>query len=464
MSEAGGSSVPPSDNNGNSTPKDRHEPRGRKPNDQLPPSRAREVQRAFRLRRAEHLAALEERILHLEQENNSLRALLNLPITDKGRIGSGPTGRGKSLKEGGVPMSERVRARKEARARERIALGLPMVESSENELDMEMDERDLRNTDTLSPRLGATSSNTPLNHQLSSNNNNNNNNAQQQQQQQQQPPLFTNPPGNVSPAAFNYNLPMPFNLPVSPDTQFSDFTNSDLYKNTVGNVNVSGSTPNFGGMFSMFDTPPPSTSNDQNHNNDHSSSSNNNNNNNNHHNNHKPISSSSSNQHHHQQHHQQHQQQQQQQQHQQQQQQQPQGGQPVQLDLLTRLKSCCHVSDSHVVNDPGLLVFATRLCQQFGCSFNGSHLDPNPHSDNEHLTLEDSWRSLKMTLDPVGDPDGENRINTGKMASELVIRAAQSRGGNNPNSGWIMCRYREGLSIKKSMVQALVQGLGGKLD
>ncbi|WWC66559.1 uncharacterized protein I206_100462 [Kwoniella pini CBS 10737] len=450
---------------GGNTPKDRHEPRGRKPNDKLPPSRAREVQRAFRLRRAEHLATLEERILHLEQENGSLRALLNLPIADKGKIGSGPTGRGKSLKEGGVPMSERVRARKEARARERIALGLPMVESSENETDDAMNSsRDFRDSETLSPRASLPPP--PPIIPLTSNNNSSTQLHQQNQNQNHhiQQPLFGNQQnnnqnnnnnnnnnsgngGNLSPQPFNYQLPMPFNLPVSPDPQFPDFANSlntsDLYKSSG-----SGSTPNFGGMFSMFDTP-----NDQNeniNNNTNSSSTNKNSNL-------SPISPPQINQNHQHQHqHQHHQQQQQQQQHQ------PNN----QLDLLTRLKSCCHVSDSHVVNDPGLLVFATRLCQQFGCSFNGTHSDPNPRSDNENLTLEDSWRSLKLTLDPGGDADGENRINTGKMAAELVIRAANSRsGGNNQNnSSWIMCRFREGLSIKKSMIQALVTGLGGVLD
>ncbi|WVR05740.1 hypothetical protein IAU60_002765 [Kwoniella sp. DSM 27419] len=398
MSDAGSSTAPPSASN-SGPPKDRHEPRGRKPNDQLPPSRAREVQRAFRLRRAEHLAGLEERILQLEQENNSLRALLNLPQADRGKIGSGPTGRGKSLKEGGVPMSERVRARKEARERERRALGLPDIDTS--------DHSDYaRDSATLSPRASAAPSapsasapNHPPPPPISV------------------PPLF-NQPEAVSPAPFNYQLPMPFNLPVSPDSQFPDFTNnldaSSLYKTATG------STPNFNGMFTMFDNTPttehhpdPTTSQQANKQ--------------------PPISPPMTSG----------------------------AGSPAQLDLLTRLKSCCHVSDSHVVNDPGLLVFATRLCQSFGCSFAGTHTDAHPRSDAEHLTLEDSWRALKMTLDPGGDADGENRINTGKMAAELVVRAAHSRG---QGGGWITCRYREGLSIKRSMIAALIGGLGGKMD
>ncbi|KAI5454571.1 hypothetical protein NCC49_003465 [Naganishia albida] len=91
----------------------RGESRGRKKNENLPPSRAREVQRAFRARRAAHLAKLEDRIVELEAENTELRRLLLLPLPDRGVLGSGPTGRGKSLKEGGVPMSERVKAKRE---------------------------------------------------------------------------------------------------------------------------------------------------------------------------------------------------------------------------------------------------------------------------------------------------------------------------------------------------------------
>ncbi|KAJ9125310.1 hypothetical protein QFC22_000267 [Naganishia vaughanmartiniae] len=91
----------------------RGESRGRKKNENLPPSRAREVQRAFRARRAAHLAKLEDRILELENENTELRRLLLLPLPDRGVLGSGPTGRGKSLVEGGVPMSERVKAKRE---------------------------------------------------------------------------------------------------------------------------------------------------------------------------------------------------------------------------------------------------------------------------------------------------------------------------------------------------------------
>jgi hypothetical protein len=46
------------------------------------------------------------------------------------------------------------------------------------------------------------------------------------------------------------------------------------------------------------------------------------------------------------------------------------------------------------------------------------------------------------------------------MAAELVIRAAHSRGQGQ----WILCRYREGMSIKRSLVGGLVNGLGGNFE
>jgi hypothetical protein len=134
---------------------------------------------------------------------------------------------------------------------------------------------------------------------------------------------------------------------------------------------------------------------------------------------------------------------------------------PAQPDLLTRLRQCCHLSDSHVVNDPGLLIFATRLCQSFPCSFGGGHADGGSAvSDSEHLLLDDSWRLLRNQLDPGTDIDGENRINTGRMAAELVIRAAHSRG----SGGWITCRYAQGMSVKRALVAGLIQGLGGSFE
>ena len=85
--------------------------RGRKRNDNLPPNRARDVQRAFRARRAAHLQvqiirifidtsvliflckALEERVSELEAENDCLRQALSLPPSSRPPLGRGPTGK-----------------------------------------------------------------------------------------------------------------------------------------------------------------------------------------------------------------------------------------------------------------------------------------------------------------------------------------------------------------------------------
>ena len=90
--------------------------RGRKRNDNLPPNRARDVQRAFRARRAAHLQvqqftkiienfidinpflffyrkALEERVSELEVENDCLRQALSLLPSSRSPLGRGPTGK-----------------------------------------------------------------------------------------------------------------------------------------------------------------------------------------------------------------------------------------------------------------------------------------------------------------------------------------------------------------------------------
>lgn len=295
-------------------------------------------------------------------------------------------------------MSERVRARKEARERERRAKGLPIDMDSTDE-----DSGRDRETATLSPRAAsaAISSSAPP----SGSNHNHNHNHQHHQQQHNNNnnnmPLF----GQPEAGAFNYQLPMPFNIPVSPDPSFPDFAASSSLDSAL----FKGSNQqNYSNMFNMFDDtqPPPQPEPRR-----------------------SPITPPIPN------------------------------PTPPQPDLLTRLKACCHLSDSHVVNDPGLLIFATRLCQSFPCSFGGSHPETMGISDSEQLMLEDSWKALKSQLDPVGEADGENRINTGRMAAELVCRAAHSRG-----PGWIVCRYREGMSIKRQMISQLIQGLGGKFD
>ncbi|KAG8768759.1 hypothetical protein FRC12_005392 [Ceratobasidium sp. 428] len=77
--------------------------RGRKRNDNLPPNRARDVQRAFRARRTAHLQELEYRVEVLETENYRLRQMLSLPPSDRQPLGRGPTGRdpGKLLPKAG---------------------------------------------------------------------------------------------------------------------------------------------------------------------------------------------------------------------------------------------------------------------------------------------------------------------------------------------------------------------------
>ncbi|KAG5651740.1 hypothetical protein H0H81_007593 [Sphagnurus paluster] len=69
--------------------------RGRKRNDNLPPNRARDVQRAFRARRAAHLLALEQRVTELELENAKLRKMVGWPPDDRPPLGKGPTGKDK---------------------------------------------------------------------------------------------------------------------------------------------------------------------------------------------------------------------------------------------------------------------------------------------------------------------------------------------------------------------------------
>lgn len=320
-------------------------------------------------------------------------------------------------------MSERVRARKEARARERIARGLPPdARLGDSDTD------DERSSHGRSPSVATGQTALPPTNQPSGN-----------------PPPGQPAPSNATtgaiplfssaadlPAPYNFNLPTPFQLPISPEPHFDYNT---------GNLDFKAPSPNPFPIFSMFDN---NNGGDQNRQN-----------------------------------------QQQQQQHHQP----PQAPQPVppvnhqptpltdsskpspmspapgassvsQPDLLTRLKACCHLSDSHVVNDPGLLIFATRLCQSFPCPFGGSHPDSTPSDDPEQMLLEDAWRALKGTLDPGGEADGENRINTGRMAAELVVRAGASRG----NGQWIVCRFKEGMTIKKQLIQGLVAGFGGKLD
>jgi len=68
--------------------------RGRKPTEDTTPNRARDIQRAFRARRAAHLQSLETRIHELEDETDYLRGLLGMPPAARRPLGKGPTGRG----------------------------------------------------------------------------------------------------------------------------------------------------------------------------------------------------------------------------------------------------------------------------------------------------------------------------------------------------------------------------------
>lgn len=356
----------------------------------------------------------------LEGENTQLRALLSLPDADRPKIGSGPTGRGKSLKEGGVPMSERVRARKEARERERRARGLPPAEDGDTDSD---------SAGMTSPGVGGGVSSVTGNAGNTPNGASNIRPPTNTATPTGALPLFS-PPTDL-PAPYNFNLPTPFQLPISPEPQFN-----------YNGGNQDNSNNPFPTMFSMFDMQAQPQQNGQ----ADTHTNTNNNTNANTPNMHQPVDTKS-----------------------------PMSpataaaavsaaaaasANPNQPDLLTRLKACCHLSDSHVVNDPGLLIFATRLCQSFACPFGGSHPDSVPADDPEQMLLEDAWRALKATLDPGGDADGENRINTGRMAAELVVRAAASRG----NGEWIICRYKEGMTVKRALIGGLVQGFGGKLD
>jgi len=68
--------------------------RGRKRTEDPTPNRARDIQRAFRARRAAHLESLESRIRELEEENEYFRKLLSYPPANRPLLGKGPTGRG----------------------------------------------------------------------------------------------------------------------------------------------------------------------------------------------------------------------------------------------------------------------------------------------------------------------------------------------------------------------------------
>jgi hypothetical protein len=176
-------------------------------------------------------------------------------------------------------------------------------------------------------------------------------------------------------------------------------------------------------------------------------------------------------------------------------------------DLLHRLRHCCHLTDHHVATDPGLLLFASRLCLAVGCPFGGNHVEPegtergengggkrrkvesSGHDDESedpegYMKLEAAWLALRSHLDPSpsdanpilgipglsgGERDGQNEIATGRLAAEMVLRGARSKmqasqqGGTNGMTGsegtllayWIGCRRKSGLVIEKGLVDVI---------
>ncbi|GAA5962728.1 hypothetical protein JCM3765_006181 [Sporobolomyces pararoseus] len=64
--------------------------RGRRQDDTLPPSRSRDVQRAFRARRAAHLTHLESTVEWLQAENNALREKAGIPLDGPPLTGPAP--------------------------------------------------------------------------------------------------------------------------------------------------------------------------------------------------------------------------------------------------------------------------------------------------------------------------------------------------------------------------------------
>jgi len=164
------------------------------------------------------------------------------------------------------------------------------------------------------------------------------------------------------------------------------------------------------------------------------------------------------------------------------------------------------LTDHHVATDPGLLLFASRLCLAVGCPFSGNHSDndglerpddgggkrrrmdllgQDDESENPegYMKLEAAWSALRSHLDPSsdqnpllgipglggGERDGQNAIATGRLAAEMVLRGARSKmqasaqggpgGSQDPVainlSYWIGCRRRSGLVIERSVVDVI---------
>ncbi|GAA5966620.1 hypothetical protein JCM3765_005677 [Sporobolomyces pararoseus] len=102
--------------------------RGRKLNDELPPSRSRDVQRAFRARRAAHLTNLENRNVWLEEEVLALRSKLGM---GDGQYVTGPPPKEVEPDYDGV--AEPQRGRGSNRRTKHAGLGKKLVQAKDEQ-------------------------------------------------------------------------------------------------------------------------------------------------------------------------------------------------------------------------------------------------------------------------------------------------------------------------------------------
>lgn len=380
-------------------------------------------------------------MIDLETENNFLRARLGIPEGPVANLGTGPTGRGKALKEGGVPMSERVRARKEAREKERLrllAMGIVMeppptrggkgkktdaATPSESGNDSDR----AREASTVSPARASTSLanlsglyDAPFPAFTAGASSSSNN-----QFGLPFTPFNWNDTPTATPATTHAHTPTQGSNPDA-IAQLQHFLTSgnDLSwafpnglasfgapENPAPPTPTSAPTSDWTGILANWKPPTPAAAAAP------------------------PI---------------------------------PRPAPTAQIDLLHRLKMCCRFSDNHVERDPGLLVFAIHLCSNIACTFGGQHDGKRPRDtpdDDPAISLELAWPALQHQLDPNAAIDGEKRLNTAKMAAELLLRANALRQQAKPDAQpAVGCRRREGMSVSADLVRRLVEGLGGKAE